>query len=278
MSAPHITRIVTCHRQWPLLARWLRESSLRQEGVEWLVVNDAPDDPPQPELAALLSDLAARLVTPDFNRGRSGARNLGVSEAVGLFCEHIDGDDMPLPLAPEVFRLLDSRVDLVLFPVLEWDGTGDVPLDGAAETRTIKPAWSAFLPNLSPADVRPAGTIWRRESFLRLGGYDARFEGSEDLQLAWRADRAGVQIVRCNSPKQIYVKQPGGSERDRLFTEGHRRLWEWLEGRVNREAANQRRLWLGKDVLQGAGWACRDLYRHHRAVTFFAQSVIHKLF
>jgi glycosyltransferase involved in cell wall biosynthesis len=246
--------------------------------VEWIVVNDAPDDPPQPEVAAMLCDLAARLVTPEFNRGRSGARNLGASEAAGRFCEHVDGDDMPLPLAPEVFQRLDPRADLVLFPVLEWDGTGDVPLDGAAEPRTIKPAWSTFLPNLSPVDVRPAGTIWQREFFLRLGGYDARFEGAEDLQLAWRADRSEVQIARCDIPKQIYVQHPGGSQRERIFTEGHRRLWEWLEGRVNREAVEQRRLWLGKDVLQGAGWACRDLYKHHRAVTLFAGSMLRKLF
>ena len=278
MSAPYITRIVTCYRQWHLLARWLRDPSLRQDGVEWIVVNDAPDDPPSSEVTAMLRDLQAQQVTPKFNQGRSGARNLGVAAAAGSLCEHIDGDDLPLPLTPSVFRLLEFDPNVVLFPVMEWDGTGKIPLENAAEPRTIKPVWSAFLPKLSPMDVRPAGTVWQRDFFLWLGGYDARFDGAEDLQLAWRAEQAGVQIARCNSAKQIYVQHPGGSQRDRLFTEGHRRLWEWLEGRVNREAADQRRLWLGKDVLQGAGWACRDLYKHHRAVTFFAQSLIQKLF
>jgi len=247
MNAIPLTRIVTCYRQWSLLERWAGNPALRQAGVKWIIVNDDPGTPCPSESASLLGSLGAVVHTVRFNSGRSAARNAGATLSDTPYIEHIDGDDFPLPYDQGVIDQLDGTFDLGAFPV--WEATNTVFPPNPPPRLAIQPAWSLFLPQLSPLDVRPAGTLWRNEFFRRLGGYDARFESAEDFQLACRANAAGARVKRFEVPKQCYSARTESTLRCPLFVEGHLRLWHWLND-GNCDAEPDLRVWMGKDTLQ----------------------------
>ena len=50
--------------------------------------------------------------------------------------------------------------------------------------------------------------MWGREFFLRTGGFDGRFEGIEDVHLAFKADQLGARAARRDRPKQLYCRRP----------------------------------------------------------------------
>ena len=245
-----LTRIVTCFRQWNMIRHWLRNTELFAARTEWIVVNDCPADTPRPELAAELSQRQVRVLAPECNLGRSAARNWGARHAHGEWIEHIDGDDLPLPV--EVSELPPPEsADVLQFPAR----STRVPLTEIGHWTDFQAAvaptenWSPLLEALRPFDVRLTATMWRLAFFSGLGGYDGRFEGFEDVHLAFKASRCGARVLRLERPKQVYCQRPERDTLGRLRIEGAGRFLRWLRQNhpeVTPEIVNG---WLAKEEL-----------------------------
>jgi hypothetical protein len=275
--APYITRIVTVYRQWELLREWVGNERLSQPEAKWVIVNDSPGyEAPNDVLAALYA-LGAEMITPSFNGGRSAARNLGASLVTTPYLEHVDGDDIPLPLHAGTLSLLGiGSADIVFSPVVEWPEGTPVPDLNKEHQGSVDTAWGALFPGLRPLDVRPAATLWRTSVFRALGGYDARFESGEDLQLAWKGVHSGGIVELATCAKQIYRAKPKRWLGDSMYCRGHVAFLEWLITE-DKATGGQVDEWYPRLLSQNAWHHVSKLLRERRALCGYMARNLHKL-
>lgn len=275
--SPCITRIVTVYRQWEFLRTWIANPGIRQPGVKWLFVNDSPSVKAPQDIRAALEELQAQVVTSLFNAGRSNARNLGVAHIDTPYLEHVDGDDIPLPLNDAILHLLaQDTADLILSPVVEWP-VGTNPPDLKTDyPGVIASVWGPLFPDQPPVDVRPAATVWRTATFRKLGGYDARFESGEDLHLVWKCLHAGFAVERTGFAKQVYQAKPKAWLGDSLYCRGHVLFLEWLvaEGKATRQQVDE---WHPRLLTQQAWHTLRKLVCERQALGAYLLRNLHKL-
>jgi glycosyltransferase involved in cell wall biosynthesis len=258
MPAAGVSRIVTVYHQWGFLRDWAWEPALFNGRVEWIVVNDAPGDPAPRDLSERLEALGVRVITPRRNLGRSGARNLGAQAATGVWLDFVDGDDRPLPFdAPAevvplelVFHPVPERRERVFRPE---HGSWPTPWDSGTHTY-----WGFLAPEWRPCDPRPAGVLWRREAFLELGGFDGRFEPSEDLHLLACAQEAGLRAGHDARPKQAYFWHEAVDFRAQADPFGPLRFLRWRRERAEGRLRTQLTWLLGRQVLACGLKALRD--------------------
>lgn len=202
-----VTRIVTCFKQWHYIGMWLDDSRLFDDTIDWVIVNDAPEDHCPDWMLAVARERGVTLHNAPFNCGRSNQRNLGARLARGEWIDHIDGDDLPLPLDSSLLERVE-HADLLTFPVPSHRLVNDrvATLDDC----DAEPAYPGHFDSLGcesypPLDPRPCSFMFRRKAFMRIGGYDARFDGAEDRHLLWKADRARLPLASLPVPKQSYL-------------------------------------------------------------------------
>jgi GT2 family glycosyltransferase len=205
-----LARIVTCYRQWRHIEAWLDDDRLHNEFTKWIVVNDAPDDPCPDRLAAVARHRQVLMLSPGVNVGRSHARNIGARSTDAIWIEHVDGDDTPLPITEGTLAGF-TAIDLAAFPVVHHHPGDCGILERRYEPTPTSAPWRDFYSFLFedhlPLDVRPAGTLWRRDAYQRIRGYDARFETIEDLHIVWKAKQHGLRIGHAEMPKQSHLDE-----------------------------------------------------------------------
>ncbi len=247
---PLVSRVMTCYRQWSYLSQWIGDDALFAPEIEWFVVNDAPADPPPPELALELSRRGVRLLSPPTNLGRSRARNLGARESRGRWLDFIDGDDRPLPFA--LAGLSDRTAGLIELPIRLAQTGRDRFAAGASAPIIRIPVWRSLLPRYHPINVMPAAVLWHRETFQKLDGFDARFDGAEDFHLVFRAMITGVALTRLDTPKQCYFAPAQRATRGATHIDSHQRVLSWIADQDLGALSTEARFWLGKEVVYDA--------------------------
>ena len=264
------TRIVTVYDQWHFLD-WLEDDALFHAETEFILIDDCSPQPMPEPVRARLAARGVRVERPPRNIGYCLGRNLGASLARGVFLDFIDGDDRPLPLRGE-----DGWDDaaLISFPFLV-HGRGQ----SMEQSLTRNPLFRDERAPQGYVDMRVAAVLWRKSAFDALGGFDPRFEGAEDFELALRART--LPRAFATQPKQSYNEQPRAR-----FTELHysasrlhvcrRRLPESEPLRVQLIAAHLRALhhhsaWALQEAGQrGHLWrACLATLKNLVRATFF---------
>jgi GT2 family glycosyltransferase len=225
-----------------------------------------------------------RLIQLPRNLGPTGARNVGVANALAPYVVLLDSDTEPLPGAlAAIARRFDADPDLGAVNALQVD------------LRTQRPWWW-WGPHGYPVEewidrefetafkIEEGASGVRRDAYVRVGGFDERFfmlvEGRD---LAARIVRAGYRIRYCpevrflhcqesNRPTSNAVYRSSG----RLYYEFRNEIWyTWryfpvgfalLKSAGNalttlRVAARERALgaWVRGylDGLRGLGWTLR---------------------
>ena len=247
--------------------------SLRAEGVDDVVVvdNDSADGS-APALAA--SDPGARIVATGANLGYGTAANRGAAVAAGDLLLVCNSD---VVVEPGAVKALAAALDA-------WPGSAIVGprienLDGSVypSPRTFPDlgvaVGHAFLGLVAPGNrftrryrmldwdrAAAAAVDWvsgacflvRRSAWEAVGGFDeAYFMYVEDVDLCWRASRAGWGVVFEPAARVVHV-QGVSSERApyRMIAEHHRSLLRFYR----RTATGPRR---GLVPLVAAGLAVR---------------------
>ena len=119
-----------------------------------------------------------KVVSPGFNYGCSGGRNLGAAHAQGTYLLFLDDDGVVAPNAIET--LLDVIVRYQAFVVrgrIVPKGEG-IPEPSHYDKGEALRTWSPDTEGLS---------IWRGDAFRRLGGFDPLLRGNEGVLLAAKA-------------------------------------------------------------------------------------------
>ncbi len=205
MTSSILTRIVTIHRQWSYLRRWIGSSDLFNDSrIAWIICNDAPDDPCPTDLRAELSARHVTLLEPAFNLGRSEARNQGARLATSPWLEFIDGDDIPLPV--DAAWLADVSPDRLLHYPHQTYALKNDKIEVAPVLEPPHPFfWDIGLIRRLPIiHCRPACLIFPATTFHATGGFDGRYDTCEDLHLLWKLDHTQIEVVNGPAAKQLY--------------------------------------------------------------------------
>lgn len=142
----------------------------------------------------------------------AAARNLGAAAARGEILAFLDGDTVPEPgyLAAVVETLRDSPHALVVGTRTHLDDALEPPVD-RGEPAWLRDAWEAtdHLRTHDDASFRyviSAVLSCRRETFERIGGFDARMTGygGEDWELGWQAVLAGCDLLHVPEARAVH--------------------------------------------------------------------------
>lgn len=158
------------------------ESVLAQDWdpLEVVVVDDGSTDATG-EFVRSFGD-AVRYVRQE-NSGPANARNAAIRESSGPLVANCDADDLlpPWRLRVQVEHLLEHPVLGCVFGRQEW---------------LNPPPWLGRDPVYGDLDGIPlSSAMFRREVLDELGGYDSRFEPSEDMDLVIRMRERGIRYA-----------------------------------------------------------------------------------
>lgn len=199
-----LSRCVTIYGQWNYVSLWVDNDELYDPSVEWMIINDLPSDPCPEVLKDKLQVRGVELLTPQFNLGRSSARNFCARRASGKWVEFVDGDDIPLPLSPDEWTGNDDKL-LHQFPSKTYElRNGNV--ESCELERDSEFGYPGVLSRLSGVNCRPACLVYDRATFLEAGGFDGRYDTIEDLHLLWKLEKYGVDVYHHDKPKQLYQR------------------------------------------------------------------------
>lgn len=200
MSRPSISVIIPTYNRAGIVGEAI-ESVLGQSHPpdEVIVVDDGSTD----DTLRVLEAFGGRIiVVSQANAGAAAARNAGAARATGDWLAFNDSDDR---WSPDRVALL--RADLAQAAPTVVAHVANVRFLGSGDTRY----WFDLIGlQLQPGEVEISsiplryflhsffliGAAFRRDAFLKLGGFDADFPVDEDSELAHRLAEVGDFLLR----------------------------------------------------------------------------------
>ncbi len=182
---------------------------------EWLIVDDGSTD----DTVALIRQAAAvdpriRLLQQEHG-GPSGARNLAMAAASGRFFAFLDSDDVWYP------AFLQAQIDVFArHPETGLVTANGYFLGGPFDGRPVRPLGDA-CPVLSATTLIEDEcsvfimTVFRRQVFEAVGGFDETQWTSEDYDFWLRAALSGFVFRRNPRPLGLYRVRGDSLSRDR---------------------------------------------------------------
>ncbi|MGP8158647.1 MAG: glycosyltransferase [Thermoplasmata archaeon] len=182
--SPLVSVVITVRNEAPNIEQLL-ESLLVQEGpFEVLLVDSESRDGTREMAEAFAARHPGVLRVFEREGSRGIGRNAGVHEARGEFVAFIDGDCYADPQ-----WLQQLREGLVASPVVA-GRTAVVGKHRYGQLERVELMQKGFDVTFPSCNL-----AYRRELFLGLGGFDARFITAEDIDLNMRAVQAGASIT-----------------------------------------------------------------------------------
>jgi glycosyltransferase involved in cell wall biosynthesis len=177
---PLVSVIMAAYNVEPYIREAL-ESLLAQDWdpFEVVVVDDGSTD----RTGEIVQSFGQVRYVRQDNAGPAAARNAAIAQATGAFVANFDSDDLlpPWRLGVQVRYLLEHPAVACVFGRQEW-------LDA--------PPWLGRDVVYGDLDGIPlSSAMFRREALEELGGYDSRFEPSEDMDLVIRMRERGLEYV-----------------------------------------------------------------------------------
>jgi glycosyltransferase involved in cell wall biosynthesis len=176
----------------------LEQQDYAHENYELIVVSDGSTDGTQAYLENLSPSVKFSQCT-QVNQGPAAARNRGVAMASGQFVLFIDDDVIPEPgLVREhmsvhqchegntiVIGPMVTPSDVKLSPWVNW------------EQKQLEKYYNAMLSGRYPPSARlfyTGNASVPRKYFMQCGGFDQSLRRAEDIELAYRLERLGLQF------------------------------------------------------------------------------------
>jgi glycosyltransferase involved in cell wall biosynthesis len=184
--------IVTSHNQAGFI-RDAVDSALAQAYAEKeiIVVDDASTDGAQSILEQYGE--AIRLVKMEENVGASRARNVGIGIAKGEFLVFLDGDDLLLPWALEVYgEIVDRKKPQIILSAMLWfEGQAPKLSSPGKPERVEVVAYASLLEKDRPYRASASALVIRRDAFNKVQGWTNEIFPMEDLDVLIKLLQSG---------------------------------------------------------------------------------------
>jgi glycosyltransferase involved in cell wall biosynthesis len=192
LEAPRFSIIITCHNQ----SAYIRDavnSALEQgyQAKEIVVVDDASSDvSPQ-----ILKEYGDKIHFAAFqtNQGCATSRNLGAAMATGEYFAFLDGDDVLLPWALDVYgQIVNLKKSKIILSCMEWfDGS----LRDLRPVKTPQRIEIAEYELLAMRDRRyqagGSAMVIERQTFGQVKGWTDQFFPFEDIEMLMKLSNSG---------------------------------------------------------------------------------------
>jgi glycosyltransferase involved in cell wall biosynthesis len=177
---------------------------------EAIVVDDGSTDGSQSVVAAIsAADSRVRLLERErAPKGACTCRNIAVEEARGRYVMFLDTDDLLAPFCLEqrvAVLEADHTLDFAIFPMLLFEGSPDT----ASRLWNVDTGEDDFLRVLRMDPVcQGTGTLWRKDSFARMGMWNESLRLWQDIELHLRAFSSGLNYSRhFDFPPDVYIRE-----------------------------------------------------------------------
>jgi glycosyltransferase involved in cell wall biosynthesis len=195
MKPPRYSIVITSHNQSAFVVEAVA-SALEYAGgrAEILVVDDASTD----ESPDVLRNYGERiqLTALTSNLGSSAARNAGAAKAAGDYIVFLDGDDVLLPWALDVYdRIIETKRPAIILSQMAWfDEKVKVP-GPEKMPRDIQIAEYAHLVEKDRRYQPGASAIViEKQAFRDVGGWTSGLNTVEDVDLMLKLGTVGLTI------------------------------------------------------------------------------------
>ncbi len=190
--------VITCYNQREFIKQAVDSAlALDNSESEVVVVDDASDDGSVEFLKSYGDRI--RFVSLKTNRGAGEARNCGATIARGDYLVFLDGDDVLLPWAMDIYqKIVRARSPKVILGRMRWFddvvpsiGTKDVP----SEVRFVE--YESLLARDRTYRASASAVVIEHQSFREVGGWSGELFPVEDHDLLIKLGRSGraVQIL-----------------------------------------------------------------------------------
>ncbi|MBE2248992.1 MAG: glycosyltransferase [Myxococcus sp.] len=209
MRTPGLSVVIATWNRLQLLGELLdalNAQTLAPGDFEVVVVDDGSKVPVAPELARRRDRYALKVVT-QANAGAAAARDAGVRVAKAPIVVITD-DDMLVPpeFLAEHKKAHDAGYTLVLGHIDNEPGLASKPLFERFHAEQL----ARFVARYSrePTGVRgvmvcTGNVSFRRDDYLRVGGFDRSLDRSEDRELGVRLQKAGARLYFAKDARTI---------------------------------------------------------------------------
>jgi glycosyltransferase involved in cell wall biosynthesis len=200
LDAPRFSIIITCHNQ----SGYIRDavnSALEQgyQTKEIVVVDDASSEA-SPQILKEYGD-KIHFAAFQTNQGCSTSRNLGAAMATGEYFVFLDGDDVLLPWALDVYgQIVKLKKPKIILSSMEWfDGS----LQHLRPVNTPQQIEFAEYELLAMRDRRyqagGSAIVIERQAFGEVKGWTDQFFPFEDIDMLMKLSNTGP-VVQILSP------------------------------------------------------------------------------
>jgi glycosyltransferase involved in cell wall biosynthesis len=195
---PRFSIIITCYNQENFI-RDAVDSALAQTSAdrEIIVVDDGSAD----RSTTILENYgrAIKLRVNQANEGANAARNSGASLASGNFLVFLDGDDVLLPWALEVYdRIVDLKDPKLVLGKMVWVKTTSSLLHGGNSPHEISVVeYEGFMKKDRAYRPSASAAVVDRESFRNAGGWTPGIFPMSDLDFLMKLGYSGrtIQVI-----------------------------------------------------------------------------------
>jgi glycosyltransferase involved in cell wall biosynthesis len=206
---PRFSIVITCHNQAEFIADAVGSAvGQRYASKEIIVVNDGSTDASRAILEGFGSEII--LENSAASLGANLARNHGATRATGDYVAFLDGDDILMPMALDVYdRVVDAiRPKLILGTLRFFQGAVPPPDSGRAPDKIKLVAYESILQKDRAHRQSASCMVVERSAFWRVNGWDAGFFPYEDYDLTLRVGYSGTTL-QILAPATVFYRVHG---------------------------------------------------------------------
>jgi len=186
----------------------LNALAAQSEGLDFelLIADNGSTDETRAVAEQWADRLPVRVIDASARRGQAAAMNTAALEARGDLIVFTDADDIPLPGWLEAWCGLDCSIAHASGPVV-WFGYDEPPPSSGAGAPARLPEHMGYM-------TYALGTNFaiRREWLKNTGGFDEGLPPAQDIDLSWRLQLEGVELVFI--PRAVLAKRERRGVRD----------------------------------------------------------------
>jgi glycosyltransferase involved in cell wall biosynthesis len=208
---PQFSIVITSHNQRDFIADAVDSAlSIKYADKEIIVIDDGSSDGSKETLESY--GPAIRLKVLDSNEGPNAARNWGASLAKGDYLVFLDGDDLVLPWALDVYdRVVKARKPNLILSSLRWF-KGPVPKvsidDGLQEIQFVE--YEAYMKKDRAYRASASAVVVERQTFNKAEGWTRDIFPMDDIDLMIKLGYSG-RAIQIWSPQTKLYRVHGGN-------------------------------------------------------------------
>ena len=195
VSPPLVSIIIPCYNDAQFINDAIESSkNLTYPNKEIIIINDGSKDVETIDILKALeeTDKSLTILHHEVNKGLPAARNTAISESKGVYILPHDVDDTFEPQFLSI-AVTEAEKNNKISPVY-----CDTTHTGFIKGVEKRPEWS--LGRLRSGPFIVSCSLFRREAWELVGGYDESMKGWEDYDLWWRIGNSGYEGVRIPHP------------------------------------------------------------------------------